>query len=160
MPLLLMVGLAMLALQRLLRRALRALAGLTGALADAPDGARLDRGSAPADLDPLIDGFNSLLDSQEARLARTRRFIADVSHELRHPLTLAAMQASDLAPSPQRGRVLAAIESLDSIVATMLSLARVRGQDFALKPIDAALLARTIVAERHPAASEAGQSLG
>jgi signal transduction histidine kinase len=160
MLLLLVFGICILILQRLLGRELRALSARARALADAPDGLRLDRGSAPADLDPLVDGFNSLLAAQEARLARARRFLADAAHELRQPLTRAAMQASDLAPSPQRGQVLAAIDGLDSIVATILSLARVRGQDIVLKPLDLALLARTIVAERHPSASEAGQSLG
>jgi signal transduction histidine kinase len=39
------------------------------------------------DLEPLTTAFNDMADAVEARIARERRFVANVSHELRSPVT-------------------------------------------------------------------------
>jgi signal transduction histidine kinase len=43
--------------------------------------------SGDPDLDPLSDAFNDMADAVEQRIARERRFVANVSHELRSPVT-------------------------------------------------------------------------
>ena len=40
-----------------------------------------------ADLDPLVDSFNRMVDALQVRMERDARFASDVSHELRSPLT-------------------------------------------------------------------------
>lgn len=39
------------------------------------------------DLKPIVDSFNAMVDAIDNRIERERRFTADVSHELRSPLT-------------------------------------------------------------------------
>lgn len=39
------------------------------------------------DLKPIVDSFNAMVDAIDSRIERERRFTADVSHELRSPLT-------------------------------------------------------------------------
>ncbi len=44
------------------------------------------------DLDPLVESFNEMVDALQRRIERDTRFVSDVSHELRSPLT--TVQAS------------------------------------------------------------------
>lgn len=43
--------------------------------------------TADADLDPIAESFNEMAEAVQQRIARERRFTANVSHELRSPLT-------------------------------------------------------------------------
>lgn len=56
---------------------------------------RLDPAAEP-DLAPLTTSFNHMVDQLSERMARDRRFAADVSHELRSPLQTLAAAASVL----------------------------------------------------------------
>ncbi len=48
--------------------------------------ARIDL-NGDADLDPIADSFNAMAEAVEQRISRERRFTANVSHELRSPVT-------------------------------------------------------------------------
>ncbi|GAB7044693.1 HAMP domain-containing sensor histidine kinase [Catenuloplanes niger JCM 9533] len=97
------------------RYLLRPLSTIAGAAKDIADGhldARLDEAADP-DLTSLMSSFNDMVDKLSARMARDRRFAADVSHELRSPLQTLAATASVL----RRGR-----DRLDDRMATAVDL--------------------------------------
>lgn len=75
---------------------------------------RLDGSSQPAELLPLVEGFNSLLARAERAYAQLEGFNADVAHELRTPLTT-LIGASELALHRKRSA-----EELRDIIATNL----------------------------------------
>ncbi len=80
------------------RRALRPLSELTetaSRMAGGDLGARLPDATDP-DLGPLAASFNRTADALENRVRRDNRFAADVSHELRSPLTTMANAAAVL----------------------------------------------------------------
>ena len=71
------------------RRVTRPLEQVSAAAVSIADGdldTRLD-GTADEDLARISSSFNRMADSLQARIARESRFAADVSHELRSPLT-------------------------------------------------------------------------
>jgi two-component system sensor histidine kinase MtrB len=117
------------------RRVLRPLAGVADAaqsIARGDLGARLDVGREP-DLERLTTSFNDMVDALAARLARDRRFAADVSHELRSPLqTLSAAvsvldrrrEAFDERTAAAVGLVSDEVARFSDLVADLLELAR------------------------------------
>lgn len=80
------------------RRALRPVADVSAAASAIASGqldTRLDAVADP-DLRALADSFNGMADSLQRRIDRDARFTADVSHELRSPLTTLATSFSVL----------------------------------------------------------------
>ncbi|MCT2584405.1 HAMP domain-containing sensor histidine kinase [Actinophytocola gossypii] len=71
------------------RRVLRPLDTLAGTAAEIASGELATRlpESHDRDLITLVVSFNTMVDSLQRRIERERRFFADVSHELRSPLT-------------------------------------------------------------------------
>ncbi|MCB0970647.1 MAG: HAMP domain-containing histidine kinase [Acidimicrobiales bacterium] len=65
-----------------------------------------------ADLEPLVDSFNEMVDGLQSRIEREARFASDVSHELRTPL--AAMLAA-LSVARRRVSEPAGVEALDHL---------------------------------------------
>ncbi len=63
--------------------------------------ARMPRTGDP-DLDPIASSFNDMAQAVQARIAREQRFAANVSHELRSPVTAALGSAELLAVSRDR----------------------------------------------------------
>ncbi|MFN8017417.1 MAG: HAMP domain-containing sensor histidine kinase [Acidimicrobiales bacterium] len=63
-----------------------------------------------ADLDPLVDSFNEMVDGLQFRIEREARFASDVSHELRTPL---AAMLSALSVARRRVKEPAGVEALD-----------------------------------------------
>lgn len=69
-----------------LMRPLQLMGEGAGRIADGDLAVRLHATGDP-DLDPLSSAFNDMADAVEQRIARERRFVANVGHELRSPVT-------------------------------------------------------------------------
>lgn len=65
-----------------------------------------------ADLEPLVQSFNNMVDGLQSRIEREARFASDVSHELRTPL---AAMLSALSVARRRVKEPAATEALDHL---------------------------------------------
>lgn len=71
---------------RRLMRPLRSMGEGAARIADGDLTVRLEASGDP-DLDPLSSAFNDMADAVEQRIVRERRFVANVGHELRSPVT-------------------------------------------------------------------------
>jgi len=83
-------------------RPIRALSAALDAMAPTRPGARLSDNGQSAELLPLIQHFNALLDRTEEAYRQLESFNADVAHELRTPLTT-LIGSSELALRRSRG---------------------------------------------------------
>lgn len=131
------------------RRVLRPIADIGSAAEKIASGnldARLDA-AGDAELVALADSFNAMAESLERRMARDRRFAADVSHELRSPVTAlkSAVQVmrTRRESMDDRGQrafdVLAAeVERFDRLVRDLLEISRADQEMAAgeLQPVD------------------------
>jgi two-component system, OmpR family, sensor histidine kinase MtrB len=114
------------------------------------------------DLVAIVAGFNSMVDALAARIERDARFVGDVSHELRSPLTtlvtsveVLAARREDLSERAQQALCLVESE-LDRFRRTLddlLQLARLEGSDplAAAGPVSMTALVRELLADgAHP----------
>jgi signal transduction histidine kinase len=140
------------------RRVLRPLASVAEAARDITAGnlqARLDPATEP-ELRQLATAFNEMVDQLAQRLARDRRFAADVSHELRSPLQTLAAAASVLSRhregTDERTRQALAlltgeIDRFQHLVTDLLELAR-SDQPPERTPVDVVELAQRVCRSR------------
>lgn len=96
---------------------------------------RLDIGSAPGEVHPLIERLNALFERIERSIVNERRFTADAAHELRNPVAAirAQAEASLGAKDPDAVRT-----GLSNISASATRLSRLVEQLLALARLDAA----------------------
>lgn len=83
----------------------------------------------PAELKPLVDGFNGLLVRLSLAQDQQRRFVADASHQLRTPLTVLKLQADaglrgDIAPMDALASVANTTQRATRLADQLLSLAK------------------------------------
>jgi signal transduction histidine kinase len=117
------------------RRVLRPFAEASAAASQIAAGdlsIRLER-SDDADLDALARAFNGMLDTLQQRIQRELRFVSDVSHELRSPLTTLATASQVLESRrqdlPERSQaaldlLTAEIDRFQHVVEELLELSR------------------------------------
>lgn len=141
-------------------RLLRPVRGLsTGAsrIAAGDLSARLEPTSDP-DLEPLTDAFNEMADAVEQRIARERRFVANVSHELRSPLT-AVLGTAELLDNHRGSLPPRDAELVSGLVAgarrlsrTLVDLLEISGgtdgHPVQAEAVDVSLIAAALLAER------------
>jgi len=85
------------------RSGLTPLHRLRGRLADMRDGrARRVEGDYPAEVQPLVDDLNALLEEREQRVARAQAKAGDLAHGLKTPLAVLAQEAERAQASGHR----------------------------------------------------------
>lgn len=111
-----------------------------------------------ADLDPLIESFNAMVASLEARIQREARFASDVTHELRSPL--ATMDAA-LSVARRRATEPVALQALDALgsevarfqelIIDLLEIARAEAGvvELVIDEVDPVALARSVLDSTH-----------
>jgi len=126
------------------RRVLRPVGEVSRAAVSIADGdldTRLDPGSDP-DLAQLATAFNAMVDALQRRIERDARFAADVSHELRSPITTLAASAemlqsrrSELPERSQRALDLLVeeVRRFQDVVEELLELGRI---DAGVEPLE------------------------
>jgi signal transduction histidine kinase len=158
--LLLLVGVPLL-VARVVRRGLRPLdelAGLASRIDARSLGRRFDAAAVPAELRPICQRLNDLLERLEASFDRERRFSSDVAHELRTPLAelrsiaeVALRYPEPATASPRSFEdVLGAALHMEALVTALLTLARCDSgrQPVSLQAVDLARLCREAWAAR------------
>ena len=123
----------------------------------------------PAEVQPLIQALNDLLQRLGQALDAQRQFVADAAHELRTPLTAVRLQtgmvqrALDEAERTEAVADLrAGLERASHLVDQLLAMARLDADisTTTLEAVDLLELARTVVAEYAPIADARGVDLG
>lgn len=126
---------------------------------------RLDIGSAPGEVHPLIERLNALFERIKDSIANEKRFTADAAHELRNPVAAiraqaeASLGAED--PSDVRAglsRISTAAARLSRVVDQLLALARLDAvtDRISFTSVDLVGVAKQTLAELAPAAIERG----
>ncbi len=141
------------------RRAVQPLEQVAGAATRIAGGELTTRLPATDDPDLLaiVAGFNSMVDALAARIDRDARFVGDVSHELRSPLTTLVTSVEVLAArreelSPRGQQALALVEGelgrFRRTLDDLLQLARIDGAAAldAAAPVSMAALVREVLA--------------
>ena len=109
---------------------------------------RFDERGLPLELQPIVRRLNELLVRMETSFTREQRFSADLAHEMRTPIAEAKMIAETAVKWPDEGGpdawkdVMASVERMESVVQSMLQLARIErespqrtGTSFPLHPL-------------------------
>jgi signal transduction histidine kinase len=154
------------ALSRDVHRRLAAISGTAEAIIDGDLSRRVPVRGSSDDLDRLAETFNRMLDRIATLMESLRQVSNDVAHDLRTPLTrLRQRLEAGLAVEAERGEAIeGALGDLDSILETfaaLLRIAQIEGgaRRAAFRPVDLAVIARTVVEAFAPSAEDACQRL-
>lgn len=115
----------------------------------------------------MVAAINALVQRYHAALQRERALAGELAHELRTPLSALVLQARALreSPAPADAQALARLEHdalhAGQVLTQLLALARASHTALAeaAQPVDLDALARRVLADRAPAALEAGHEL-
>jgi two-component system OmpR family sensor kinase len=171
LPLLLLIPLLVGLVAWVLTRALRPI-DTTSRMVSDRDANRLDAlptGDVPQELQPLIGQINGLLARLSLSLEGQRRFLADIAHELRSPVSVLAIQAQlgrRAVDARQRTSAFeeleAGVERVRRLVQQLLDFARLDPSmpAEAPVPVDLAKIARGVVASCAAYAEQRGIDVG
>lgn len=102
------------------------------------DLSHVEDGNVPAELRPLVDEINRLLDRHAMALGAQRHFVADAAHQLRTPLaaTLAQLESARMESADGRlDPVLSSFRRLVRLVNQLLALARAEPGGMAMSSV-------------------------
>ncbi len=132
----------------------------------------LPQAGLPAELQPLVQAFNALLERLHQAFVVQQSFVADAAHELRTPLTALKLQIGVLrhaGEGPEREQALqrltAGVDRAARLVQQLLALARNEPgaaparAALDLAPVDLAALARSVADELAPRVQALGATL-
>jgi signal transduction histidine kinase len=119
------------------------LRAIRDAVANVRDGtAKRMQGDFPSELFPLVDEINTLLESRDKQLERTRQRSGNLAHGLKTPLTVMDAIASELKPSSLRKsarEIVTTTRSMRSLIERELARARMSAnpgrQQVTLRPV-------------------------
>ena len=138
---LLVSGLGIFVMLRHVLRPLRQLTGAAGAMADGDFSVRVETGANPAEIDALSRAFNSMSERLENTERARREFVANVSHELRSPITsirgfVEGMEDGTI-PEEEHPRYLKLVgdetRRLSKLIGDLLALSRLEREDATLE---------------------------
>jgi two-component system, OmpR family, sensor histidine kinase TctE len=137
---------------------------------DANDLRPLTVSDAPSEVAPLINSFNDLLQRVESEGTAQKRFIANAAHQLRTPLagirmqTELALRSDSVAERDDALHKIALGTSRTAhLINQLLMLARTEGaavDSLPFAPLDFSAVAREVVADAYPRASEKAIEIG
>ena len=105
------------------------------------------RPHGPADLRRLAQAFNDMRARVVELIADKDRMIGAIGHDLRTSLASLRIRAEAVADTAERGRMIAAIESLDQTLDDILALARAGQPSEPARPMDVGALVETVAEE-------------
>jgi len=139
-------------------RPLRRLGAGARRIASGDLGTRIDE-TGDRDLDPIAGSFNEMAEAVQSRIQRERRFSANVSHELRSPLTTVVGTADLLdrrrEELPEREAKLIAVlveqvHRMSQMLLDLLEISRIGGDDpIQVESVDVSLLCLDVVRVRN-----------
>ncbi|MBX6388050.1 MAG: HAMP domain-containing histidine kinase [Frankia sp.] len=152
-------------LARWVGRPLRRLERAAAAFGSGDLGTRAERVGGPAEVRQLAASFDGMANRIEWLVGSQRAFLADVSHQLRTPLTAMRLRlellAQDVSPTVagEVGGTLAEVHRLSRMVDGLLAMARAQGAPQPRRPVRLAQVAADRVAMWRPVADTAGVTL-
>lgn len=157
--LLLLLGVDALIVQRALGPVRRASSLATTIDASHSD-VRLADPALPTEVQPLADAVDSALDRLTGSLRLTREFSADAAHELRTPITIARLRATEIADAGLRAALIADLDGLANTVGRLLDIAELDTiAKFIPQPVDLSNLAEQCISTIAPLAFRQGKTL-
>lgn len=121
---------------------------------------RLADPALPAEVRPLADAVDRALARLTESLRTTRVFTADAAHELRTPITVARVRATEIADPVLRAALIADLDRLTNTVAHLLDIAELEAvTDLPTQPVDLSDLAEQGIAAIAPLAFRQGKTL-
>ncbi len=116
---------------------LRAISDSAAAISPRALQGRLQTKGVPAEIAPLVDSFNQVLERLEQGYRVQREFLAMAAHELKTPLALIRAQVELGAPTPDRQALLQDVEHMTRQVQQLLHLAEAsEAQNYRLAMVD------------------------
>jgi len=170
-PMGIIIPLAWLLLGVVINRVLGGLDSVVARLAQQTPGqpAQIPASEVPAEIRPMVQAMNDLLQRLQQALAAQKRFMADAAHELRTPITALQLQIANLQRGESAGSSDTRMKDLDSgirrassLINQLLKVARYQSDDSKkdLKPVDLVVLVKTIIGDVVPIADHRGLDLG
>jgi len=139
-------------------RPLRRLGAGARRIASGDLGTRIDE-TGDRDLDPIAESFNEMAGAVQSRIQRERRFSANVSHELRSPLTTVVGTADLLdrrreeLPEREAKLITVLVEQvhrMSQMLLDLLEISRIGGDDpIQVETVDVSLLCLDVVRVRN-----------